>query len=236
MYSINVHKSSTFSNVHVRIVCEYTSVLYCLVIILDGHGLHTEFIYSGDEVTWECEEHGIFMHLPKSETKHKITITVKSLHISSNDCVLPDNAELVSAVYQICVSEELPYPVDVGIQHCVRLSSPDEALSMRFVRSNSQQSSSHHFTILDGGQFNSITRYGKIKLSSFSVIAIVFLLRDLLGFPITYAASVFSRFIGSLKYEAHVVVTKNLSDTISVSILLIMADLESHKNLFFIAC
>ena len=195
-------------------------MLYCLVIILDGHGLHTEFIYSGDEVTWECEEHGIFMHLPKSETKHRITITVKSLNISSNKCVLPDDGELVSAVYQICVSEELPCPVDVGIQHCVRLSSPDEAFSMRFVCSNSQQGPSHHFTILDGGQFNPITRYGKIKLSSFSVIAIVFRkLRDLLGFPVTYAASVFSRLISSVKYEAHVVVTKDLSDTISVSIL-----------------
>ena len=212
-------------------------------MILDGHGLHTEFIYSGDEVTWECEEDGIFMHLPKSETKHKNTITVKSLHISSNDCVFPDNAELVSAVYQVSVSEELSCPVDVGIQHCVRLSSPDEALSVRFARSNSQQGPLHHFTILDGGQFNPITRYGKIKLSSFSVIAIVYCkLRDLLGLPITYAASVFSRLIGSVKYEAHVVVTKDLSDTISVSILLIMADHESHKSicmyisLFFIAC
>ena len=176
-------------------------------------------MYSGEEVNLQCEGHGIFMHFPESETKKEITATVTSLNVSSDDCVLPDNIELVSAVYQICVGEALPSPVEVGIQHCVRLSNPDEAFSMRFVRSNSKQDTPYQFTIIDGGHFEPNTRYGKIKLSTFSNIGLV-LLKRLLAPPVVCATNLFWRLTSPGKYEVHVVVTKDLNDTITVSVLI----------------
>ena len=198
--------------------CGYTALLYCLVIISDGHGLHTEVVYSGEEINLQCEEHGIFMHFPESETEREIATTVKSLNISSDDCVLPGDAELVSAVYQIHVSEALP-AVDLEIQHCVHLSNHDEALSMKFVHSNTKQGPPYHFTVIDGGQFEPLTRYGKIKLSSFSKIALVVFLKRLFTPPVIYATNLFRTLTSPGKYEVHVVVTKDLNDTITVGSL-----------------
>ena len=212
---------------------EYTVLLYCLVIISDGYGLHKELVYSGEEIKLQCEEHGIFMHFPESETKTEITTTVSSLNISSDDCVLPDGAELVSAVYQIHVSEALP-SVDLEIQHCVHLSNSYEALFMRFVHSNSEQGSPYHFTVIDGGQFEPLSRYGKIKLSSFCKIALVVFLKRLFISPIIYATNLFRTLTSPGKYEVHVVVTKDLNVNITVGILnYISRVMYSKTDLFF---
>ena len=202
---------------------------YCLVIIvLDGHGLDREVVYSGEKVTLQCEEHGIVMDFPENETKKEIITTVTSLDISSGNYVLPDGAELVSAVYQISVGEALPSPVDVEIQHCVRLSNSDEALSMTFVRSESEQGPPYHFTVIDGGQFEPNTRYGKIELSRFSNIALVLLkFKRLLTPPVVCASNLFWRLIGPGKYEVHVVVTKDLEDTITVGDLNFISGIQT---------
>ena len=174
-------------------------------------------MYSGEEVEFQCEEQGIFIHFPENEMKRDIITTVTSLNISSNDCVLPDNAELVSAVYQIHASEALPSPVDVEMQHCVCLSNPDEAVSMSFVRSNSEQGPPYEFTVIDGGQFEPSTRYGKIELSKFSKIGLVRFLTHLVP-PVVCATNVFWRKTDPGKYEVHIVVTKDLKNTITVSV------------------
>ena len=177
-------------------------------------------MYSGEEINLQCEEHGIFIHFPECETKTKIATTVSSLNISSDDCMLPDGAELVSAVYHIHVGGALPCPVDVEIQHCVHLSNHDEALAMRFVRSNTKQGPPYQFTVIDGGQFKPNTRYGKIELSSFCKIALVFLkFKRLFTPPLVCATNLFRTLTSPGKYEVHVVVTKDVNDTITVGIL-----------------
>ena len=191
-----------------------------VLFILEGYGLDAEVIFNGEKVTLQREEHGIVMHFPEihfpeNETKKEIATTVTSLNISSDDCVLPDGSELVSAVYQIHVGEALPSPVDVAIQHCVHLSNPDEALAMSFVRSNSEQGPPYQFTVIDGGQFEPLTRYGKIELSTFSNVALV-LLKRLLTLPIVYATKLYWRQTSPGKYKVHVVVTKDLNNTIIV--------------------
>ena len=194
------------------------AVTICLTSYTSG-GLHTRLTYSGEEVEFQCEEQGIFIHFPEEkETKEEITTTLTSLNVSSDECVLPDDAELVSAVYQIHVSEALPSPVDVEIQHCVHLSNPDEAFSMSFVSSNAEQDPPYQFTVIDGGQFEPNTRYGKIKLSNFSKFALVRFLKRLLP-PVICVTNVYWRQSGPGKYEVHIVVTKDLKHTITVSVI-----------------
>ena len=183
-------------------------------------GLQSVVIYSGLEVHLQWEEHGIFMQFPEHEMKKEITTTVTSLRSSTEEYILPDDAEFVSAVYQIHASEALPITVDIEIQHCVRLSHPDEAFSMDFVHSNSNQDPPYQFTVISGGEFKPNTRYGKIKLSSFSKFALIRYLKHRLRPPppVICATHVFMRQISPGKYEVHVVVTKDLKDTITVSI------------------
>jgi hypothetical protein len=176
------------------------------------YGLYREFIYTGKEIHLQCEDYGINLHFPEHDMAKEVRVTVMSLNISCDDCSLPDGAELVSSVYRIKVSEQLPSPVLVEIQHCVQLSDSDEASTLRFVHSNSDQDPLYQFKTLEGGEFSAHTRYGKINLSHFSDNAIVCFFKRLLS-RLVYSAHVFSK-ITSMQYDVRVVVTKDLANII----------------------
>ena len=191
--------------------------MLCFRFLSDG--LYREFIYNGNEIPLRCEDYGISIHFPKQDMVREVRVTVMSLNISCDDCSLPDDAELVSSVYRIKVSEELPSPVLVEIQHCVQLSDSDEASTLSFVHSNSDQDPPYQFRILEGGQFSANSRYGRIKLSHFSDVTVVGFFKRLLSRApsLVYSANVFSKQNNPRRYDVHVVVTKDLPNIITVS-------------------
>ena len=197
----------------------FCALLSCLKLIHYTDGLYRKCIYNGKEVHLHCKEHGIHMHFPQQDMEREVNVTVMSLKISSDECSLPNNAELVSGVYRICVSETLPSPVTIEMQHCVQLSNGDAASTMSFVLSDSEQDPPYQFKVLEGGQFTPNTRYGRIEISHFSNIAIVRFFRRLLRHTpsdLVYCTNVFRRLSVPGKYEVHIVVTKDLADHITV--------------------
>ena len=93
------------------------------ILYLHTDGFSKESIYNGTECTLSCEENGIKINFPE----HRINVLVMSLNISSDNCIFYDNAELVSAIYRVCISEPLPRPVTVEMEHCVTLSDTEDA-------------------------------------------------------------------------------------------------------------
>ena len=180
---------------------------------------YTEFVYNGKEFQMQCHEYGINLHFPKCDMTREIRVTVRPLNVSSDDCSLPNDAELVSAAYRIEASEQLPSPVVVEIQHCIQLSDKDDTSVLSFVRSNSDCDPPYQFKTLQGGQFSVNTRYGGIKLLHFSDIAIVCFFKRLLSYTrsLVCSANVFSRMNSPSRYDVHVVVTKHLANVITVS-------------------
>ena len=179
--------------------------------------LHIEFIYNGKEFHLQCHKYGINLHFPKCDMAREIQVTVIPLNVSCDDCSLPDDAELVSAVYRIEASEQLPSPVVVEIQHCIQLSNKDDTSALSFVRSNSDCDPPYQFKTLQGGQFSVNTRYGGIKLSHFSDIAIVGFFKRLLSRFLVCSTNVFSKLNGPSRYDVHVVVTRHMARIITVS-------------------
>ena len=199
----------------------------CCVFVFPSDGLYREFLYSGKEIDLRCEDYGINIHFPEQDMTREIRVTVMSLNISSDDVSLPDDAELVSSVYRIKVSEKLPSPVLVEIQHCVQLSDDEQASTLSFVHSNSDQDPLYQFRTLEGGQFSANSRYGKIKLSHFSDVGIGGFFKRLLSrAPSTVCSTnVFSKQINPSRYDVHVVVTKDLPNIITVSCSLLLCTL-----------
>ena len=205
----------------------HDSVLYFRQSFFHSDELYREFIYRGEEEKLQYRGYGIYMHFPKQDMEREVNVTVMSLKISSDDCSLPDNAEIVSGVYRICVSETLPSPVTVEIKHCVQLLDSDAASTMSFVHSNSEQDPPYQFKVLEGGQFPPNTCYGKIKLSHFSDIGIVEFLKHPLRHTCFYSTNVFKRESVPGEYEVHIVVTEDKPDHNTVGITSLLRWLQN---------
>ena len=161
------------------------------------------------------EDYGIRLHFPKKEMDSSEVSVTMSLNTSGEEYSFPENSELVSEVYRISVSEELPSPVTVEIQHCCQLRDSSGASALSFVRSETKCGPPYQFEVIRGGQFTPNTFYGKIDLTHFSDIAIVRFFKRLL--EISYVAIVYRKQISPTKYDCHIVVIKNLDRVITVS-------------------
>ena len=160
----------------------YILYLFCASTDELREGLHRDhkFIYDGRELHVLYEEYGIQLHFPKKYMDREISITV-SLKTLDDDYSLPESSDLVSAVYGLCVSGELPTPVTVEIQHCVPIRDSTIASALSFVRSETKHGPPYKLKVIEGGQFKPDTFYGKIDLTHFSIIAIVRFFRCILG-------------------------------------------------------
>ena len=98
----------------------------------------------------------------------------------------------MSAAYAIAVSEELLKDVDVEIQHCVSLTSDQQAEHMKFAIAPINNSSPpYEFHTIDGGEFPPHQQYGKISHSKFSFFTTLYEYARLwLGYPITLSKCV----------------------------------------------
>ena len=177
-----------------------------------------QFIYCGKELHLLYEDYGIQLYFPEKEMDREVSVTV-TLETSGDDYSFPEDSELVSAVYGICVSEELPSPVTVKIQHCCRLWDSNGTSALSFVRFETKCGPPYQFRVIVGGQFKPNDFYGKIDLTHFSGIAIVRFFKRILRISesITYCTSVYRKQNYPTHYEYHIVITKDLAAHNTVS-------------------
>ena len=87
----------------------------------------------------------------------------------------PPNTVLVSAVYAVSLSKPLLKPLQLEIQHCVDLTGqPDLAQYLKFaIAPVSTPSLPYQFSIVEGGEFSSNSRYGSIRRNKFCLVCIL---------------------------------------------------------------
>ena len=88
---------------------------------------------------------------------------------------MPEETELISAVYIISVSKQLLKSIKLEIQHCARLVTRDHANYLSFATASIQQSTTlpYKFQLQEGGQFYPDDQYDSINLTYFCLKAIV---------------------------------------------------------------
>ena len=84
---------------------------------------------------------------------------------------LPEDSQLISAIYWISASEEFLRQVGLNIQHCAVIGSGEECTKFSFVITKCSQKELPYIFRKKEAVFNPHTQYATIKLKQFSFVA-----------------------------------------------------------------
>ena len=118
------------------------------------------------------EEYGLRIAIPQGAVQQSDTVEVAITALVGGEFILPEDTELVSAVYAIFVSKPLLKPVQLELQHCVSIEKPAHSNYLSFATAHSD-CPPYHFQPVEGGKFSIGNQYGSISLSGFSIWSII---------------------------------------------------------------
>ena len=113
------------------------------------------------------EEYGLRITIPHDAVQQFDTVEVAITALVGGEFILPEDTELVSAVYAISFSKPLLKPVQLEIQHCVSIEKPAHSNYLSFATASSDKVSCE-FQPVEGGEFSVRSRYGSIYITEFS--------------------------------------------------------------------
>ena len=111
---------------------------------------------------------GIGLFFPAGECEKHVNISVA---VANDDYILPsgcDEMAIVSDMYKITTSGNLPDPVTIRMNHCAVMEEED---SLVFIVAHG--SPPYQFNLLYGGIFPLDKTYGEIELKSFCILAVL---------------------------------------------------------------
>ena len=153
-------------------------IITCIYFVTDklqgvcvaGHKLFLLQNNSPQLINWE--EYGLRITIPHDAVHQPDTVEVAITALVGGEFILPEDTELVSAVYAISVSKPLLKPVQLEIQHCVSIEKPAHSNYLSFATAPSDQPP-YQFQPVKGGIFSVGSQYGSISLSGFSIWSII---------------------------------------------------------------
>ena len=125
------------------------------------------FTLQGDlSISWE--DYGFLLnfnqHSFSSTTTSVCDIVVSAL--ISGRFQFPEGTELVSAVYVLSFSKDIPQQARIDIQHCVSLKNEQQAQQLQFAIAPLDRALPFNFEIIGGGVFPLNSQYGFINRSN----------------------------------------------------------------------
>ena len=106
--------------------------------------------------------------MPENITSGACDVTVKAI-VAAGQIDLPEDCELVSAVYDISLSRKFTESIAIEIEHCAKLENEAQCEYLSFVISQHDGP----FRLVNGGTFVPRSRYGTIFRSCFCKAAVV---------------------------------------------------------------
>ena len=120
----------------------------------------------------EWPGYGFYIEVPEGALPPGVTASVGVKVILAGQFKLPENKQLISAIYWVSSSEVFLKEVAVNIQHCAFIQSEEQCSDFKFIIAKcSQKELPYTFKERDG-LFNSHTQYAAIKLKQFSNLGI----------------------------------------------------------------
>ena len=161
--------------------------------------------YTGSAFTYDSPN-GISLHFPTvAECEAAIKISIK---VVNDDYILPEGYEdmdLISSMFKIKASADLPAPVTVRMEHCAVVEEDDSLVHMI-----AHGPPPYKFKPLEGGKFPIGKDYGEFHTKAFSIFTT--LVRKL-GLTLSLSVQVFYHSNTSATFVA----TKNLEPLISAA-------------------
>ena len=159
-------------------------------------------VYTGEACS-HFSPNFISFHFPASESKCKVELRYK---VVNDDYILPEGYEdmpLVSSMFKITASDELPVPVTVRMEHCAIIEENDSLVHMI-----AHGPPPYYFQPLLSGTFPLGERYGEIQVKHFSILTT---LAKKMGLKLSLSVQVFYHDHSSATFVA----TKKLRPLIS---------------------
>ena len=119
------------------------------------------------------EEYGLRITIPHEAVPLYDTVEVAITALVGGEFILPEDTELVSAVYAISVSKQFLKPVQLEIQHCVSIENPAHSNYLSFATVPSDEASCEFQPVKGAGEFSVRSRYGSISTTEFSRWSII---------------------------------------------------------------
>ena len=115
--------------------------------------------------------YGFYLEVPDRALAPGVTASVGVKMILSGQFTLPENTQLISAIYWISSSEVFLQEVAVNIQHCAVITTEEECSKFRFVVARCSQKVIPYTFKERKGLFKVHTQYATIKVKQFSMFA-----------------------------------------------------------------
>ena len=160
----------------------------------------------------EWPGYGFHIEVPDGALSPGVTASVTVKVIFGEHFKLPENRQLISAIYWVSSSAVFLKEVSVNIQHCAVITSEELMSDFKFIIAKSfQKVPPYHYKEREG-LFSTHTQYGTIKLKQFSKIATI------------GPANAETLFTGRMYYKEHV----QTHSTLSVDFhLVVVKDIEA---------
>ena len=124
------------------------------------------------KLSWES--HGFHLTIPEGAVPSGSTVSVGVKAILAGQFELPEDTQLVSAIYWVSASQLFLKKVSVHIQHCAIITSQEEASNYKMIVGKcSQDSLPYTFQIRDG-IFSPESQLATISVKQFSFFAAVY--------------------------------------------------------------
>ena len=81
----------------------------------------------------EWPGYGFYIEVPEGALPPEVTASVGVKVILAGQFKLPENRQLISAIYWVSSSEEFLKEVAVNIQHCAFIPSEEQCLDIKFI-------------------------------------------------------------------------------------------------------
>ena len=114
--------------------------------------------------------YGFYIEVPEGALPPGVTASVGVKIIMNGQFKLPENSQLISAVYWISSSVLFLKTVAVNIQHCAVIRSEEQCSKCKFIIAKCSQEVLPYSFKEKEGLFNAHTQYATIKLKQFSLV------------------------------------------------------------------
>ena len=162
----------------------------------------------------EWPGYGFYIEVPEGALAPGVTASVGVKVILAGQFKLPENSQLISAIYWIYTSEVFLKEVAVNIQHCADLKSEEQCSKCKFIIAKCSQKELPYTFKEKEGLFNPYTQYATIKLKRFSCVGETAPEKQ----TIQCTGLLLYNQIARNKAKFHLVVVKNLDTHLKVSI------------------
>ena len=117
--------------------------------------------------------YGFNIEVPEGALPPGVTASMTIRAIMKGEFELPDNTQMISALFWIYCSEEFLEHIEVNIQHCAIISTEEACENFTFIIAKCSQDDLPYKCIEQKGVFRPHTQYATIKLKRFSMVGAV---------------------------------------------------------------